>query len=133
MSRGQSLVELAVCAPLVTLLTLGAVASVQVIDARAGLEAATEAAASEAARAPDPASAEAAARTRFEAMVAGYPLSSPRLSIAIGGFSRADEVVASGSSAVDISWASLVFPGRLTLDFRATAQLESWRSHRSGS
>jgi Flp pilus assembly protein TadG len=129
-SRGQSLVELAVCAPVVMLLALGAVASVQVIDARAGLEAATQAAAAEAARAPDPASAEIAARTRFDSMVASYPLRSPRVSISIGSFSRTDGVVASATGAVDISWASLIFPRRLTLDFRATVPLESWRSHR---
>ena len=131
MSRGQSLVELAVCAPLVMLLTLGAVASVQVVDARAGLEAATQAAAAEAARAPDPASAEIAARTRFDSMVATYPLSSPHVSISVGTFSRTDEVVANATAAVDISWAGVVFPRRLTLDFRVTVPLESWRSHRS--
>ena len=130
MSRGQSLVELAVCAPLVILMTLGAVASVQVIDARAGLAAATRAAAAEAARAPDPASAQSAAISRFQSMVAGYPLSSPHLNIALGRFSRTDEVVATASSAVDISWAGLVFPRRLTLDCRATVPLESWRSRR---
>jgi Flp pilus assembly protein TadG len=128
--RGQSLVELAVCAPLVMLLTLGAVASVQVIDAQAGLEAAAQAAAAEAARAPDPASAEIAARTRFDSMVASYPLSSPRVSISIGSFSRADEIVASATGAVDISWARLIFPRRLTLDVRVRVPLESWRSHR---
>jgi Flp pilus assembly protein TadG len=130
MSRGQSLVELAVCAPVVMLLALGAVASVQVIDARAGLEAATQAAAAEAARAPDAANAAIAARTRFDSMVAGYPLHSPSVSISIGTFSRTDEVVANATGAVDISWASLIFPRRLTLGFQATVPLESWRSHR---
>jgi Flp pilus assembly protein TadG len=129
-SRGQSLVELAVCAPVVMLLALGAVASVQVIDARAGLEAATQAAAAEAARAPDPATAQIAARTRFDSMVASYPLRSPRVSISIGRFSRTEGVVASATGAVDISWEALVFPGGLTLAVRATVPLESWRSHR---
>jgi Flp pilus assembly protein TadG len=129
-SRGQSLVELAVCAPVVMLLALGAVASVQVIDARAGLEAATQAAAAEAARAPDPANAAIAATTRFDSMVTSYPLHSPRVSISIGTFSRTDEVVASATGAVDISWASLIFPRQLTLDFQAIVPLESWRSHR---
>jgi hypothetical protein len=112
------------------LLALGAVASVQVIDARAGLEAATQAAAAEAARASDPANAAIAATTRFDSMVAGYPLRSPRVSISIGTFSRTDEVVANATGAVDISWASLIFPRQLTLDFRATIPLESWRTHR---
>jgi Flp pilus assembly protein TadG len=129
-SRGQALVELAVCAPLVLLLTLGAVASVQVIDARAGLAAATQAAAAEAARAPDLASAEIAARTCFDSMVASYPLRAPRMSISIARFSRTEEVVVSATSAVDISWASLVFPSRLTLVVRVAVPLESWRSHR---
>jgi hypothetical protein len=128
-SRGQALVELAVCAPLVLLLTLGAAASVQVIDARAGLTAATQAAAAEAARAPDLASAEIAARTCFDSMVASYPLRSPRMSIFIARFSRTDEVVVSAAGAVDISWASLVFPSRLMLAARAAVPLESWRSH----
>jgi Flp pilus assembly protein TadG len=130
MSAGQSLVELAVCAPVVMLLTLGGVASVQVIDARAGLEAATQAAAAEAARAPDLASAERFGRIRFDSMVASYPLRSPHITIAIARFSRTDEVVANATSGVDISWASLVFPSQLTLAVRATVPLEWWRSHR---
>ena len=129
MSRGQSLVELAVCAPVVMLVTLGAVATVQVVDARAGLEAATQVAAAEAARAPDLASARAGGQSRFASMVAAYPLSSAHLSLALGKFSRADEVVATASGAVDISWAALIFPGRLMLESRATVPLEPWRSH----
>jgi Flp pilus assembly protein TadG len=129
-SQGQSLVELAVCAPLVMMLTLGAVACVQVVDAQAGLEAATQAAAAEAARAADPASAERAAVARFESMVASYPLSSARLSITFGRFNRTDEAIATASGAVDISWAALVMPRGLTLSARATVPLESWRSHR---
>lgn len=133
MSRGQALVELAVCAPVVMLLTLGAVGSVQVVEASAGLDAATKAAAAAAARAPDPVSAESAARARFLSIVAGYPLSSPRLSIASGKFGRDDQVIATATGAVDLAWASLVLPGRLTLASRATVPLESWRSHRSSS
>lgn len=130
MSAGQSLVELAVCAPVVMLLTMGVVAGVQVVDARAGLEAATQAAAAEASRAADPASAETAATARFQSMVASYPLSSARLSITFGRFNRTDEAIAIASGGVDISWAALVFPRRLTLSFRATVPIESWRSHR---
>jgi Flp pilus assembly protein TadG len=133
MMRGQSLVELAVCAPVILLLTLGAVATVQVVDARAGLQAATQAAAAEAARAPDPTSAEAAAQTRFSSMVAGYPLSSVHLSINIGRFARTDQVLATASGAVDVSWAALVVPAQLTLEARVIVPLEPWRSHEGSS
>ena len=130
MSRGQSLVELALCAPVVLLLTLGAAAGVQVVDAREGLEAATQAAAAAASRAPDPVSAESEAQARFASMAAGYPLSSPHLSISVGKFSRTGEVEATASGTVDISWAALVFPRQLTLVSHAAVPLESWRSHR---
>jgi Flp pilus assembly protein TadG len=130
MSRGQALVELAVCAPVVMLLTLGAVAIGQVIDARAGLDAATTAAAAAAARAPDPASADSAARARFQSIVAGYPLNSTHLSLSVGKFSRNDEVQAMASATVDVSWAALVMPKTLTLESRCTVRIESWRSHR---
>ncbi len=132
MSRGQSLVELAVCAPVILLLTLGAVATVQIVDARSGLQAATQAAAAEAARAPDPASAQAAAQGRFSSMIAGYPLSAMTLHISVGHFSRADQVVAVSSGTVDVSWAALVFPKRFVLGARAIVPLETWRS-RAGS
>lgn len=130
MSRGQSLIELAVCAPVILLLALGAVATAQVIDAQAGLEAATRAAAAAAARAPDPATAKAAAQARFVSMVAGYPLSSTDLRITLGKFSRTDQVIASASGSVDVSWASLVFPKRFALESRAAVSLESWRTRR---
>jgi Flp pilus assembly protein TadG len=128
MTRGQSLVELAVCAPVVMVLTLGVVATVQVVDARAGLEAATQAAAAEAARAPDPVSAQAEAQARFSSMVAGYPLRSAHLTVTIGGFSRTDLVLATASGVADLSWAALVVPTRLTLESRVIVPLESWRS-----
>lgn len=130
MSRGQALLELSVCAPVVMLLTLGTVAGGQVIDARAGLDAATNAAAAAAARAPDPASAQSAAHARFQSMIAGYPLTSTRLSVASGEFGRGDQVVAIATGVVDVSWASLVFAQRLTMSSRAAVQLERWRSHR---
>jgi Flp pilus assembly protein TadG len=130
MSRGQALVELAVCAPVVMLLALGAVASVQIADARAGLDAATKAAAAEAARAPDPVSAESAARARFSSVVASYPLSSARLSLSVGEFSRSDVVSATASGSVDVSWAALVIPTGLTLESHCAIPIESWRSRR---
>jgi hypothetical protein len=131
MSRGQSLVELALCAPVVLLLTLGAAATVQVVDARAGLEAATQAAAAEAARAPGPALAASEAQARFASVIGGYPLSSARLTITFGQFNRADEVVASASAGVDVTWAAVVFPRVMILQSRATVPLEPWRSHRT--
>jgi Flp pilus assembly protein TadG len=130
-SRGQSLVELAVCAPVVLLLTLGAVATAQIVDARGGLEAATHAAAAEAARAPGPALAASQAQARFSSMIAGYPLSSAHLTITFGQFDRADQVVATASGGVDVAWAALLFPRAMTLQCRATVPLESWRSHRA--
>ena len=133
MNRGQALVELAVCAPVVILLVLGAVASVQVIDARAGLDAATKAAAAEAARAPDPVSAERAARASFLSLVASYPLSSAHLSLSVGKFGRSDVVSATASGSVNVSWAALVIPTGLTLESHCALPIESWRSRRQPS
>jgi Flp pilus assembly protein TadG len=133
MSRGQALVELAVCAPVVMLLALGAVASVQIADARAGLDAATKAAAAEAARAPDPENADSAARARFQSMLASYPMMSAHLSLSVGKFGRGDVVLATASGTIDVSWAALVVPGRLTLESRCTVPIESWRSRRQTS
>jgi hypothetical protein len=62
-------------------------------------------------------------------MVASYPLRSAHLSIALGQFNRTDQVVATAVGTVDISWAALLLPGRLTLESRASVPLESWRSH----
>jgi Flp pilus assembly protein TadG len=129
-SRGQALVELAVCAPVVVMLTLGAASSVQLIDARAGLDAATKAAAAAAARAPDPATADSSARARFDSMIAGFPLSSTHLSVSVGKFGRTDEVLATAYGTVDVSWAALIIPKTLTLESRCTVPLESWRSRR---
>ena len=130
MSRGQALLELAVCAPVVMLLTLGALAGGQVIDARAGLDAATKEAAAAAARAPDPASAEGVARARFQSMVAGYPLSSAHLTVTVGKFNRTDEVLATSSADVDVSWAAFVLSRTVMLESRSTVPIEPWRSHR---
>jgi hypothetical protein len=112
------------------LLTLGALASAEVIDARAGLDAATRAAAASAARAPDPASADSAARARFQSMVAGYPLSSAHLIVSFGKFSRTDGVLATASANIDLSWAAFVISRTLVLESRCTVPLEPWRSHR---
>jgi hypothetical protein len=112
------------------LLALGAVASVQVVDARAGLDAATKAAAAEAARAPDPASAQSAARARFLSVVASYPLRSARLNLSVGTFGRSDVVLAIASGSVDVSWAALVIPTGLRLESHCAIPIESWRTRR---
>jgi len=129
-ARGQALIELALCAPLVVLLALGTVASVQVASARAGLDAATRAAAEVAARAPNADNAIAAANDRFQRVVADYPLRSATLVLSVGDFNRNGSVTASSSASIDISWAAfLLLPSRVTLRAQVRLPLESWRSH----
>jgi Flp pilus assembly protein TadG len=128
-SRGQSLVELAVCAPVVIVLALGTVATVEIVDARAGLEAATQAAAADAASASDPVSGERNAQARFAAVIAAYPVRSAFLRVTFGGFDRAAEVAATSSGQVDLSWSVLDLPGALKLESRVAIPLEPWRSH----
>ncbi len=130
MSRGQALVELALCAPVVILLTLGVAAGVQAIDARSGLDTATQAAAAAAARAPDQSMAETEAQARFASIVAAYPLRSAHLSLSLGNFNRSAEVLATSSGTVEVGWAALVIPKTLTLESRYTVPIETWRSHR---
>ncbi|HXL20539.1 MAG TPA: TadE/TadG family type IV pilus assembly protein [Streptosporangiaceae bacterium] len=129
-NSGQALVELALCAPVVILLTLGTAAVVQVEDAAAGLDAATHAAATAAARAPDPVTANTAARSTFEAAVASYPLSGTTVQISVGGFGRSTNVIVSSEGFVDVGWAPLLLPHRLGLHSRAVIGLERWRTHR---
>lgn len=133
MNSGQALVELALCAPVVVFLTLGTAAVVQVEDAAAGLDAATHAAATAAARAPDPASANAAAGSAFEAAAASYPLSGTTLQISVGGFGRSTDVTVTSQGFVDVGWAPLVLPRRLGVHSRAVMALERWRTHRPSS
>jgi Flp pilus assembly protein TadG len=128
-SRGQSLLELALCVPILLLLALGAAAAVQVADANAGLDAATQAAAAVAARAGDAATAQRDAERSFESMVAGYPLRLVVMHLTIGDFSRAGQVVASGSGYADIGWAAFFLPGRVALRSTAVVLLEPWRTH----
>ena len=129
MSRGQALVELAVCAPIVALLGIGAAAAIQVAEAQAGLDAATRSAAAVAARAPDTTLAQSAARSRFASVVAAYPLRDGEMSIDPGGFSRGGRIDVTAIAHVDVGWAALVFPERtLQLRATATAQIDPWRS-----
>jgi hypothetical protein len=115
----------------VVLLAVGAAAVVQIQDASLGLDAATHAAASAAARAPDSATADAAARSRFAAVVAGYPLHGAALKVCFGAFSRATLVTATSVGFVDVGWTGLLFPHRVDLRSTAVIRIEEWRTHRT--
>ncbi|HYM67285.1 MAG TPA: hypothetical protein VEW68_08350 [Patescibacteria group bacterium] len=131
MKRGQAMLELAVCVPVVLLMAIGAAACVQVADAASGLQAAADAAAATAARAPDAATAETAARLRFDSVAAGYPLSRPAVSFDLGGFQRIGQVTVTATATVDVDWAGLLhLPGSVLLRARAVAQIDSWRTRR---
>ena len=123
------MVELALCAPIVALLAIGAAAVAQVADARAGLDAATQAAASAAARAPDPSSAQLAAQAQFAGVVAAYPLSGCTLRLDLGRFVRTGVVHVASRGSVGLAWASLLpFPSQLDLEASAAADIESYRT-----
>lgn len=125
------MVELAVCAPIVAMLALGAAAAAQVADASAGLEAATQAAAAAAARAPDASTAQVAARARFDGLVAAYPLTGCVLRMDLGSFGRTGVARANSSATIDLAWASLLpFQTRLVLEATAETDLEPYRTHR---
>ena len=129
-ARGQALIELALCAPLVALLGLGTVASVQVASARSGLQAATQAAAEAAARAPNAPAAIAAANDSFQGVIATYALESATVTLSIVGFDARGTVTASSSASIDVAWAAfLMFPGRVVLRSQVKLSLEPWRSH----
>jgi hypothetical protein len=129
MNRGQALVELAVCMPIVILLGLGSVGVVQVADAQTGLQAATDAAVSVAARAPDAAVAAEAAGARFHELAAGYPILNATIVLAAGGFERGGVITATGDADVDLAWVSMTFlPAVVHLRVTASAELEPWRS-----
>ena len=130
--RGQSLVELALCLPVVIVLALGAAAIVRLADARAGLDGATAAAVSVAARQASPAAADACAAARFAAVVKDYPLQRPVLTTSAGAFDRGSTYRAVATATVDLSFVPLSFlPGRLTLTSSAAAEVEPWRSRAS--
>jgi hypothetical protein len=129
MSRGQALVELAVCMPIALLLGLGAAGVVQVADAETGLRAATEAAVSAAARAPSAQAAAAAATARFRDVAAAYPIRNASVAFADGGFARGGVVTAMGTGDVDLTWESMSFlPAAVHLRVTASAEPEPWRS-----
>ena len=127
--RGQALLELALCAPMILVLGLGAVAAVQVFEAESGLQAATDAAAAAAGRAPDAASATGEAQKEFESIAASYPLQAAHLAIDVNGFDRGASLVAESSAVVDIAGESIAFlPAQIRLRATATAIVEPYRS-----
>jgi Flp pilus assembly protein TadG len=128
--RGQALVELAVCLPVLLLVAFGAVQFVRLAVARAGLDAATSAAVAAAARAPTAGAAVATGRAAFDGVAAGYDLGPTAvLSLDPGDFGRGARFSATaradlflglgGVSGVDPAW-------RLTAT--ASARVEDWRS-----
>jgi Flp pilus assembly protein TadG len=120
--RGQALVELALCAPVILVLALGTVAAVQVLEAESGLQAATGAALGAAVRAPDAASAIAAARSSFVSVIATYPLRSPSIAVAVGTFARGSLVSVDATAMVDASGA------HIALHVHSALRVERWRS-----
>lgn len=127
--RGQALLELALCAPVMLVLALGAVAAVQIFDAESGLQAATDEAAAVAVRAPDPASARASAQQTFESVAATYPLQAANLTIGVSDFGRGASLSMASSAVVDIAGESIAFlPARIKLSAHATALIEPYRS-----
>ena len=130
-SAGQSLVELALCAPVVLMLTLGGVAIVRIEDGQSGLQAATGAAAQSAARAPDAAAAAADAQARFSAVIAAYPVRNATLELDTGDFARGVSITATGAGYTDAGWASMAgFHASVALRAQASVPVEWWRTHR---
>jgi Flp pilus assembly protein TadG len=131
LKRGQSLLEFAICLPIVLSLGLGSAAVVQVADASTGLKAATAAAASAAARAPDAATAAAYAEARFASVISDYPVRSATLELPTTDFSRGSIVTLTGTGFTDVGWSSLaLMPARVQLRAQATFRVEPWRTRR---
>ncbi len=130
MSRGQSLVELAVCAPVALTLVLVAMAAVEVESAQSGLDAATQAAAAAAARAPNPGAASAAAQSRFGGVLSAYAVIDPQLALDLADLGRNGQVTANGTALVAVGPPGLgTVPATLRLHSHAVANIEPWRSH----
>ena len=130
-SRGQALVELAVCMPVILLLGLGAAGVVQVVDAANGLHAATEAAVAAAVRAPSQSQALASAEERFTTVIAAYPIRNATLSVAPSSFARDSAFTASAAGDVALGWEAMSFlPASVHLTASASMQIEPWRTRR---
>ena len=128
--RGQSLVEVALCLPVVIVLALGSVAMVRIEDAQSGLDAATLAASATAARAPDQATALNAAHARFATVLTAYPVRSATLTMSMPAFARGNVVTFSAGCYVDVGWAALPgLPRSFLLRSTVTEPLQLWRSH----
>ena len=120
--RGQALVELALCAPVILVLALGAVTAVQVLEADSGLRAATSAALNAAVRAPDADAAVAAGRSSFAAVIAGYPVRSAAITIMVGVFARGSLLTADATATVDTAGV------HIALSVHDGQRVERWRS-----
>lgn len=126
---GQAVVETAIVLPVMLVLVLGAVEVSRLADARAGLDAATMAAASAAARAPSAPAAQTAAAAAFQSAVVAYPLRSPTLSLRLGGFQRGGQVSATGNAAFDLGVTPMPgLPRTIRLSSSASALVAPWRS-----
>lgn len=126
--RGQALLELAVALPAVLALSLGSAAMIRLADAKSGLDGATAAAVADAARQTSPSAASACGLGRFNAIVAGYPLLSPRLQLT-GAFGRGSYYGALATASVDLSFVPLWFlPRSVPIKSSARALVEPWRS-----
>jgi Flp pilus assembly protein TadG len=128
--RGQALVELALCLPVLLLLALGATQLVRLAVARAGLDAATSAAVAAAAREPNAAAAVAAGRASFAGVAAGYGLGPTAvLNLDPGAFGRGARIVATGRADLVLGLAGVsgLKPSwRLTAT--ASSRIEDWRT-----
>jgi Flp pilus assembly protein TadG len=131
--RGQALVELAVCLPVLLILAIGAAQFVRLAVARTGLDAATSAAAAAAARAPSAAEAVSAGRSGFAAVAVGYGLDPDALNLDTGGFVRGGSVTATGQADVALGFSGIAgFKPAWRLTSIASARVEDWRSRPAG-
>lgn len=129
-SRGQALLELAVCMPVVLLLGFGAAGVVQVADAASGLRAATDAGVAAAVRASSGTQAIAAGHQSFRSVIAAYPIRNAELIFATPSFQRGAIITATADGDVDLAWESMSFlPTSIHLTMSASMEVEPWRSH----
>lgn len=126
MRRGQSLVELAVCLPLLVTLAFGALALTRLAITKSRLDAATAAAAATAARQPTASQGTSQGVAAFQQATASYPLVNPAVSIASNGWRRGASVTATASAAFDLGLPA--WPGRFVLISSAAALIEPYRS-----